>query len=1199
MFHLYSRPTLAIIVIFFAFFSLNSVSASGSSASSLNASSIFEEAPIYFSGGFGASWSTAADVNRDGKMDILVVHQYPDGNSKTALGVLLGNGDGTFQQVALYDTGGLYSTAVAAADLNGDGKADAVVTNASGVVSVLLGNGDGTFQAATTYWPGGENPAAVAIGDVNGDGKPDLLVANYYFGNGNYSRGSIGILLGNGNGTFQPAVALDSGGQTATGIALGDINGDGRLDVAVVNSCSSDTCAIGGVSVFLGSSSGLQLVGSYSSGGSTAYSVAIRDVNGDGKPDLLVTNYYALDSFYDSALGVLIGNGDGTFQSPSSYHSGGYGFVSLALADVDRDGIVDVLAANQCSDRNESNSCTGLITIMRGTGSGSFQVIASYASGGAFTTSVSLADLNSDGILDVLVSNSCTDRGGACIGNVGVLLGTSNGTFSAAPHNSSSGRTPYALAAADINGDGETDLVIANQCISNTDCTTGSVDIWRGHGDGSFTRAATYPTNSVQTVSLAVADVNSDNRPDILLANRCASSSVCTTGGVTVLLQKVDGSFGTGVNYSSGASGAGSIAAADFNGDGKTDLVVAAGGVSVSDRSGVVSIFTGNGNGTFSGPVLYRTGGIGANAAAIADLNRDGKLDIVVSNNAVSTANQVNGSVGVLLGNGDGSFQSPVVYDSAGLSPASVAVADINADGYPDVLITNSCATSACTIGSMAALLGNGDGSLQPALLTPVPQRGAPESIADFDGDGILDVAGGSGNFLAFGNGDGTFQPYLILGAEGPGLATADFNHDGKTDVAVGALTVLLNRSVTSFLSPTTIALTSGDPDPSYVGQTVNFVATIGVQNGGSPSGFVEFREGTTPIGTAPIVICNCPSNRTATFSTASLIVGPHMIYAVYQGDSNYRGSASATVAQTVLAKTATSMIVNSSLGSIVVGQSVTFTAHIFPSGTTGTVTFYDGSSIIGSASVNSSGDAALSISTLSVGVHTISAVYGGSVTYSGSSATLSQTVNKANTTSTIISQSSTTSVAGQPVIVAFGVSPIAPGSGTLTGTVTVSDGVGDACTAAVGSGSCSLSFASAGSKTLKAAYNGDSNFNPSTSASLNHNVTDFSITPSPVTQTVKAGQKTTYKITLTSMNGFAGTVSLSCTGLPANTTCAFGSNSVSLVSSGTVAVNVTAQTAKTTPSGTYNSAFVGRFGSGSPATGGLAHNANFSIVVK
>src|SRR5690349_7357852 len=145
MFHLYSRTTLAIIVIFFAFFSLNSVSASGSTASSLNASSIFEEAPIYFSGGFGASWSTAADVNRDGKMDILVVHQYPDGNSKTALGVLLGNGDGTFQQVALYDTGGLYSTAVAAADLNGDGKADAVVTNASGVVSVLLGNGDGTF----------------------------------------------------------------------------------------------------------------------------------------------------------------------------------------------------------------------------------------------------------------------------------------------------------------------------------------------------------------------------------------------------------------------------------------------------------------------------------------------------------------------------------------------------------------------------------------------------------------------------------------------------------------------------------------------------------------------------------------------------------------------------------------------------------------------------------------------------------------------------------------------------------------------------------------------------------------------------------------------------------------------------------------------------------------------------------------------
>ena len=142
MFHLFPRPISALIIICFALFSISSVPASGGTASSLNASSIFFESPIYFSGGFGASWSTAVDVNRDGKMDVLVVHQYPDANSQTGLGVLLGNGDGTFQQVALYDTGGLYATAVAAADLNADGKPDAVVTNASGVVSVLLGNGE-------------------------------------------------------------------------------------------------------------------------------------------------------------------------------------------------------------------------------------------------------------------------------------------------------------------------------------------------------------------------------------------------------------------------------------------------------------------------------------------------------------------------------------------------------------------------------------------------------------------------------------------------------------------------------------------------------------------------------------------------------------------------------------------------------------------------------------------------------------------------------------------------------------------------------------------------------------------------------------------------------------------------------------------------------------------------------------------------
>jgi hypothetical protein len=207
--------------------------------------------------------------------------------------VLLGNGDGTFQPVVTYSSGG-YSfetspTAVAAADLNGDGKLDIVMTNycsnactsptAEGNASVLLGNGDGTFQPAVIYGSGGYGLSigALAIADVNGDSKLDLLVTNgNCTGTGSCAQGTIGVLLGNGDGTFQRAIL-------------------------------------------------------YGSGGDFAASAAVADVNGDGKPDLVVTNFCPVSSGGDCAIlgqagvvGVLPGNGNGTFQSAVTYSSGGY-----------------------------------------------------------------------------------------------------------------------------------------------------------------------------------------------------------------------------------------------------------------------------------------------------------------------------------------------------------------------------------------------------------------------------------------------------------------------------------------------------------------------------------------------------------------------------------------------------------------------------------------------------------------------------------------------------------------------------------------------------------------------------------------------------------------------------------------------------------------------------------------------------------
>src|SRR5439155_11566577 len=187
-----------------------------------------------------------------------------------------------------------------------------------------------------------------------------------------------------------------------------------------------------------------------------------------------------------------------------------------------------------------------------------------------------------------------------------------------------------------------------------------------------------------------------------------------------------------------------------------------------------------DGDGTFQPAVTYSSGGKFAFSIAIADVNRDGKPDLLIANEYESTANQSNGTVAILLGNGDGTFQPALTYRSGGQYAYTAAVADVNGDGNPDLLVTNQCAIGSCANGELGVLLGNGDGTFQSAVVTPIPQLTGVQqlALADFDGNGTLDIASG-GDFLLLGNGDGTFQPALILGADGPGIAVGDFNLDG------------------------------------------------------------------------------------------------------------------------------------------------------------------------------------------------------------------------------------------------------------------------------------------------------------------------------------------------------------------------------------------------------------------------------------
>ncbi len=630
-----------------------------------------------------------------------------------------------------------------------------------------------------------------------------------------------------------------------------------------------------GVSSYLG--------GTNSAAGASPYLLTTGDFNGDGIPDLAVSN----GNTAGQTVNVMLGNGDGTFRPPQPYQVL-TGPLGIASGDFNSDGALD-LAVACFQPRNQG------VSVLMGNGDGTFQAQQPYQVG-TEPVAVAVGDFNADGAPDLAV----VDFAGPVI----VLLNNGDGTFTAEQQTFPAGDEPMAIAVGDFNGDGILDLAIVGHF--------SQVQVLLGNGDGTFQPAAAFNTGSFP-FGIAVGDLNGDGILDLAVTNIMDSS-------VSVLLGNGDGSFNTLPPIDIGVPiGPAGIVIADLNGDGHADLAMST-GISNGDT---VTVLLGNGDGTFQ-PLQRYPLPVGGEPAGLvtADFNGDGVPDL-------AAANFVQSAVAIFLGGtvttgqltnipvpGIGNQNIQSTFTPSGnfyAGSLSNMVTVIGTGGLPSLTVVTSSL--------------NPSTYLQPVTFTATVtgrDGGIPTGTVNFTDNGTTIAGCGAVQLVAQQNSSTATCQTATLTA---GIHSIVGSYSGNSNYAPSQsppLTQQVNQAIT-------MASMTSSPNPSLYLQPVTITMTITSPNGGSPTGTVNFTDNGTSIpGCARVTLVQQSNGSMATCTTSSLTVGTHtQIKASYGGDGNYLGGNSTLNPAQVVNQAPTTTVLASSQNPSIAMQPVTFTATV------------------------------------------------------------------------------------------------------------------------------------------------------------------------------------------------------------------------------------------------------------------------------